>query len=264
LPYFLESSKWKGNIVSGLEAGLYFYLFNVEAEPYNIPGVREAIAYAIDRQLILDTLFNGEGKVVDCIVVEGVLGHNPGFPKMEYNPQKAKELLAEAGFPDGLACEIIITNDASSSERDMNVAIQGMLKEVGIDLSIRAVDMATYYDMREKGQTPLERMAWWVDYNDPDNFLYTFFSEKKSAHYSVNYFDPEVISLLEAARREVDNDARLKMYQDAEEIIVARDHVAIPMFQVTHTFVLSDRVKNFKVSWNGWSDMPLYEISIQN
>jgi len=263
VPYFKESAKWKDKIKTAPEAGLRFYMFNVAYKPFDDVNVRRAIAHAINRRQIIDALFNGEGKITNGLVVEGVLGHNPDLPDIEYSPALAKEYLAKAGYPDGLKIEIIQITD-SKAELDMNIAVQGMLKEAGIDMEILQVDEATYYARREAGELPFERQTWWVDYNDPDNFLYTYFSEKNTVAHSVHYFRKDFLDLLERARREVDSEKRLSMYQEAEKMLIVEDQVIIPIIQMEHIYILQDRVKNFVLSWNGWSDMMYYGIEIQN
>jgi len=260
LPYFLESETWRDNIVRGPEAGLYFWKFNMAMEPYNDINVRLAIAHAIDKQAILDSLFNGNGQTVDCLVVEGVLGHNESFPTIEYDQEKARQYLANAGYPDGgLKLELIMANP-NQSENDMNIALQGMLKEVGIELELKVIEEAAFTAMQSEGKVPFERYSWWVDYNDPDNFLYTFFARKNIVVNSTNYADEETLQLLESARRETDEDTRLQMYQQAELNIVNRDVVIIPVLQANHVFILQDNISNFTMAWNGWSDMSYYGV----
>ena len=262
VPYFRDSDKWKDKIIKVPEAGLRFYMFNVAYEPFDNINVRKAIAHAINRKQIVDSLFNGEGKVTNSMVVEGVLGYNPNLPDITYDPDLAREYLAKAGYTDGVKIEIIQISD-SKAELDMNIAVQSMLKEVGIDMQINQVDEATYYATRAKGQLPFERQTWWVDYNDPDNFLYTYFSAKNTVYHSVNYYRQDFLDLLEAARKEVDNDKRLAMYQEAERILIEEDQVIIPIIQMEHIIILQDRVQNFVVSWNGWSDMMYYGIELK-
>ncbi len=101
LDYFLNS-EFKDQIVSGMRAGTYYYLFNESIEPLNDPKVREALFMAIDRQAILDALYSGKGVVANAFVPEGVLGHNPDAPEISYDPEAAKALLAEAAIPTAL------------------------------------------------------------------------------------------------------------------------------------------------------------------
>jgi len=257
---FQNSDKWKDNIKTGTEAGLYMYKFNMAIAPYNDLNVRLAVAHAIDRQQIVDTIFGGNGIVVDTMVVEGVLGHNYDFPALEYNPEKAKEYLTAAGFAPGELTIECIADDPDSLEDDMNVAIQGMLADVGINMEIKVIEQAAYEALRADGAVPFERCAWWADYNDPDNFLYSYFSRKNNKFRSNNYADDAILDEMEAARIEVDADKRLQMYQEVELAIVNRDRVIIPIIQQEHIFVLQDNISNFVVSWNGWSDMMFYDV----
>jgi len=262
VPYFMESPKWKDKIITAPEAGLRFYMFNVAYEPYTNVNVRKAVAHAINRQQIVDSLFNGEGKVTNSLVVEGVLGYNPNLPDIKYDPQLAKEYLAKAGYPNGLKVEVIQISD-SRAELEMNIVVQSMLKAVGIDMEIVQVDEATYFARREAGEIPFERQSWWVDYNDPDNFLYTYFSERNTTSLSINYLRRDFLDLLEAARKEVDNNKRLAMYQEAERILIVEDQVIIPIFQMEHIIILQDKVQNFVLPWNGWSDMMYYGVEFK-
>lgn len=149
----------------------------------------------------------------------------------------------------------------SPNELRMNEAIQSMLGEIGIRVNIEQVDDATYYSTRTAGEIPSERMVWWIDYNDPDNYLYTFFSERNNHIMSLNYANPEVISSLETARSMTDHEERMKLYQKIEKIIIHDDAAILPLFQLNHPYILQDGIENFKLSWNGWTDMNYYGIN---
>lgn len=263
LAYFKSNPKYKDKIMSGPEAGLYFYSFNVKVEPFNDVRVRKALQMAIDRQNMIDSMYDGEGKLVEAFIPDGTLGFNPNSPKIEYNPEKAKQLLAEAGYPDGFEMEITQTAD-NPSILAMNEVVQSMFSQIGVKVNINQVDQPTYYALRAEGKLPTYRSVWWADYNDPDNFLYTFFSERNAVTRSSNYIRADVVEGLERARTMVDQAARMKLYQDIEQIIVHEDAVVIPLFQMNHLFILSDRVRNFQLSWNGWSDMSYYGISLED
>jgi ABC-type transport system substrate-binding protein len=263
VPYFKSSSDYKDNIVSAPEAGLYFYAFNNSMEPYSNLKVRQALQMAVDRQTILDTMYDGEGMVLNTFLPESVLGHNSDTKEIEYNPEKAKELLAEAGYPNGFEMEIIQVSD-SATTLEMNEVVQSMMSQIGVNVKITQVDEATYYAMRKAGEIPVYRSSWWADYNDPDNFYYTFFSEKNAVVRSTCYKNPEVFAGLDEARTMVDPDARLKYYQEMDNIIINEDAAILPMFQMNKIFVVSDRVKEFHIAWNGWSDMSFYDVVIEN
>jgi len=262
LDYFLNS-EYKDQIVSGMRAGTYYYLFNQSIPPLDNVKVREALFYAIDRQAILDALYNGKGHVAHTFVAAGVLGHNPDAPEIPYEPEKAKALLAEAGYPNGFDMEVAQFAD-SSSALQVNEIVQSYLAQIGVNMTINLMDDATYYGLRAEGKLPSYYNSWSADFNDPDNFLYTFFSQKNSVTRSSNYANQEVWKMLEEARVMVDQEARLKKYQEAESIIINTDYAILPMYQREHLFCLSKRVKNFKVAWNGWNDQSFYSVELVN
>jgi len=263
LSYFLDKPEYADRIVSGLRAGTYYYLFNESIPPLDNPKVRQALFMAIDRQGILDAIFGGKGNVVNGFVPEGVLGHNPNLPEIKYDPDAAKALLAEAGYPNGFDMEVAEFADSQLAEQ-VNEVIQSQLAQIGVNVKIDAMDDATFYGQRAEGLLPSYYNSWSADFNDPDNFLYTFFSEKNSKTRSSNYANQDVWKMLEDARVMVDPDARLKKYQDAEAILVDTDYAILPMYQLQHLFCLNPRVKNFKVAWNGWNDQSFYSVEIQN
>lgn len=263
VPYFKQSSKWKNNVVSGPIAGVYYYLFNESVKPLDNVKVRKAIEMAIDRKAILDSLYNGEGKVINSIIPEGVSGYNKDAPAIKFDVKAAKQLLTEAGYPNGFNLEIDQSNDNSDATQ-MNPVIQSELAQIGIKVKIVQMDSATFLSKRKTGNIiSMYEGDWSADYDDQDNFLYTFFASKNVNIRSINYANSSIISDVEKARTMTDADARTKLYQTAEKTIVNDDAAFFPLFQLNHIFVVSNRVSNFKVSWNGWSSMSYYEISMK-
>jgi len=262
LPYFKNHPDYKDKIIKGPEAGLYFYSYNFNLEPFNNPKVRQALQMAIDRQTMVDTMYDGEGRVMDSFIPKGVLGHNPDAPKIEYNPEKAKQLLSEAGYPDGFEMEIVQTSD-NPATLAMNEVAHAYLADIGVKVTINQIDSATYYAMRAEGELPTYRSVWWADFNDPDNFLYTFFSAKNTRIRALNYNNQEVLEGLEKARAIIDQNERMNLYKQLENTIVHEDYAVIPLFQLNKIFILSDRVTNFTISWNGWSDMSFYDVTMK-
>jgi ABC-type transport system substrate-binding protein len=261
IPEFQNDAQWKDQIVSGPRVGTYYMSINEKIPPFENPKVREAIMYAIDRQILIDKLYYGTGTPAKGILAPGLAGFNPDLPGFEYNPEKAKALLAEAGYPDGFAMEL--TQSANSpSTLKVNEALQAMLADVGITAEIKQMDSAAWSATRKEGKLGSYFSSWSADYNDPDNFIYTFFAPQNSAARSWNYENKEVQDNLEKARTMTDMAARYKLYQDIENQIVNKDFAFVPMFHLDHLFVVQPKVKNFKSSWNGWSNMPYYGIEI--
>ena len=118
---------------------------------------------------------------------------------------------------------------------------------------------ATYYQNRLNGAIPVERNAWWVDYNDPDNVLYSYFSRRAQEGTSVGMTAEWVFNMLDDARREVDSEKRLGMYQEIEKYLV--DNVCfIPIFQPQLTVIIQPNISNYTPAWNGWTSTCYYGI----
>ncbi|HWQ09854.1 MAG TPA: ABC transporter substrate-binding protein, partial [Holophaga sp.] len=141
--------------------------------------------------------------------------------------------------------------------------VQSMLAQVGIRVKILQLDSASYYALRKDGKMQAYETYWSADYNDPDNFIYTFFSEDNSATRAFNYTNKKVFAKLEEARKMVDQNKRIKLYQELEKTIAQDDAAWVPLFSTNQLFVVQPRVKHFRVSWNGWSDMSYNGISVE-
>lgn len=260
LQWFLDNG-YEDQIVSGSRAGTYYFMFNTAIEPLNDVNVRKALQMAVDRQAILDALYSGEGQVLSTFIPEGVLSHNADAEAIPYDPDQAKALLAEAGYPDGFDMQIAIMADSSTS-LTVSTILQSYFKQVGVNVEITPYDEASYYAIRGDGELPSYYNSWSADFNDPDNFLYTFFSKKNTKGRSINYDNQEILDLLEDARVMVDYDARMAAYQKIDDAVVHQDAVTLPLYQRNHLFCLNPRVQGFKVAWNGWNDMSFYGISL--
>ena len=150
----------------------------------------------------------------------------------------------------------------SPSSLKINEAMVAMLGGVGIRAKIEQMDDSAFFGTRGEGKLGNYVSSWSADYNDPDNFIYTFFAPRNSVARSWNYTNADVQDKLEQARTMTDMEARYKLYQEIEETIVYTDFAFVPLFHLEHLFVVHPKVKNFKVSWNGWSNMPYYGIEI--
>lgn len=260
LQWFLDNG-YEDQIVSGSRAGTYYFMFNTALEPLNDVNVRKALQMSVDRQAILDAIYSGEGHVLSTFIPEGVLSYNADAEAIPYDPDQAKQLLADAGYADGFDMELAIMADSKTSQ-DISTIIASYFGQVGVRATVTPYDEASYYAIRKDGELPSYYNSWSADYNDPDNFLDTFFAEHNTVGRSVNYDNREILDLIEEARTEVDFDARMADYQKIDQAVVHDDAVVLPLYQRNHLFCLNPRVQGFKVAWNGWSDMSFYSISL--
>ncbi len=260
---YLESEEYKDQIVTGQRVGIYYMSINEALEPFQDVRVRKAYQMAIDKQEILDTVFAGMGEVQSGILPPGLIGHNPDLEEIEYNPEEAKRLLAEAGYPNGFEMEIAANADDTNTTTQVYEMVQAMLDEVGIDAEIVMYDDATWRAKRAEGQIGSYLSSWSADFNDPDNFIYSIFAPGNSERRSFNYSNEEVKQQIVEARGIVNEEERIALYQELEKQIVQEDAAWVPLFSKEHSFVVSERVEGFQVAWNGWAVTKYYDVSIK-
>jgi peptide/nickel transport system substrate-binding protein/oligopeptide transport system substrate-binding protein len=253
IPYFRDNAKWTKQIDSGPRVGTYYYALNQKIEPLNNLKVRQAIQYAIDRAQIIEKLYYNTGSPAKGVLAPGLAGYNPDLPGFAFDQAKAKQLLTEAGYPNGFDVEIWQSTNSPTTLK-LNEAVQAMLAQVGIKVTIKQVDSAAWYDARKAGQIPMYTTSWSADYNDPDNFLYTFWGADNTVTRGFNYSNPRVTEILNQCRVVTDPATRYGLYQEAEKIAVYDDAAWVPLFHLNHLFVVQPWAKGFTVSWNGWSD----------
>ena len=250
-------------IVQGPRVGIVYFTMNFNTEPFQDVRVRKAVQMSIDRQAILDALYGGRGQVEQGIFPHGLIGFNPDQEEIKYDPEAAKALLAEAGYADGFDMEIAADSSASDTMTMALEIVSDQLAEVGIRAEIKNYDESTWLETRKSGELGSFMSTWSADYNDPDNFIYTFFgNEEKTRIRSINYPDTEVMERVAKARTIVNEDERLAEYKALEEKIIHEDAAWVPMFSRLHLFAVSKRVQGFAPLWSGLSDQLFYNISL--
>ena len=250
-------TKYADDIVSIDRLGMSYFILNEKTEPFSDPAVRKAIQTAVNRKSILDSIYGGDGKLEDGVFPTGCLGYseeNQGW--LKYDAEEAKKLLSDAGYPDGFDIEIAMDSSFEEAEKRALQIIAQNLQDAGINAQIKSYDHASYLDLRKSGNLTAYLAKWILDYNDPDNVIYTFFgSEDNTAVRSIFYPDKEIIGRVAAARAIVDQDERMKEYAALEKKLVQDDAVWVPLYSLKHLFVKGDRVAEFIPQWAGWSDM---------
>ncbi|HLR34998.1 MAG TPA: glutathione ABC transporter substrate-binding protein [Tissierellales bacterium] len=220
--------------------------FNTEKEPFDDPLVRKALNYAVDVDEIIDVVIEGAGHKAVSPINDDVFGFNSDLEGYEYDPEKAKELLKEAGYPDGFETTLW-TNDNPVRGRITEI-VQAQLKEVGIKVEIDTLDWAAYLDRTAQGEHEMFILGWVAVTGDADYGLYPLFhsSQHGGAGNRTFYTNKKVDKLLEKGKKSVDEDERLKAYHEAQEIIVDEAPQLFLYFQ-TQNAGLQNNVKGFKL-----------------
>ena len=260
-----KSAEWKDRLITRGCVDIIFFMLNMADRPLKDVRVRKAVQMAINRQKILDELYDGDGRLVDGIYPEGLIGYseeNQGW--LQYDPEGAKKLIEQV--PEVKNCRIEIAANSTGSTRDLTMLemIRQDLLAVGLDTVIVNYDADSRIYLRRKGKLMTFVGSWSADYNDPDNFIYSFFgSREKTLRHSSNYADETVLKRIAAARTIRNENKRLKEYADLEKLLVQEEAVWVPLLSTEHLFVLGDRVESFVPYWAGWSSMTFKDVTLK-
>ena len=168
--------------------GVYYYVFNTAKPPLDDSRVRRALAYAIDREALTKHILKA-GQVPAFHATPNT-GEYSIEAQFRYNPDLARRLLAEAGYPDGQGFPVFeLTYNTSEAHRTLAVAIQQMWqKELGIQIRLYNQEWKAYLATRQSKDFELLRAAWFGDYNDPYTFL--SLAESDNGNNPSNWADP--------------------------------------------------------------------------
>lgn len=240
-----NQDKYKSSLKEQTLMGIIALTLNKEKAPLDDVRVREAISLAVDRESLCTNYLKGNASPAKSMLPPGVPGFDPNAAELEYNPEKAKELLAEAGYPDGIEITSVVTEGHKLV--GIFTVLQAQLKEVGIKLNIQQVDKASYVDLRKRGEIQMPILTWYADYIDPDNFLYTFLHGENGMFFSSNYFNEEFDKLSEQGRFIMDPVEKQNFYADLDYKVVHEDLPHAPLYNPKAFYLLSEKVSNLKM-----------------
>ncbi|TGE32351.1 peptide ABC transporter substrate-binding protein [Desulfosporosinus sp. Sb-LF] len=209
------------------QIGTYYYRFNVTKKPYDDPRVRQALAMAIDRKKIVDTVQKTGEKSAFAFTPYGINDadtskqfRDVGGDYFKEDLSKAKQLLADAGFPDGKGFpEIKILFNSDPNHEKIATIIQDMWsKNLGIKATLRPEEWKVYQESEQKLNYDVARAAWVGDYLDPMTFLDMFV--KNGGNNQTGWANPQYDSLIAAAKKNADSKTRMQQLHDAEKILM--------------------------------------------
>ncbi|MFD1864659.1 ABC transporter substrate-binding protein [Planococcus sp. FY231025] len=223
-------------------------------EPFDDPKVRQAMNHAIDKQAIVDAFFQGRGEVAKNPMPPVISGYNDDIEGYEYDPEKAKQLLAEAGLPDGFEMELYampVPRPYMPDGQKVAEAIQKNLADVGVTAKIVSFEWATYLEKAANGEADAFLLGWTGDNGDADNFLYVLLDQDNIGSNNYTYYEnQELHDLLIKAQTEVDENTRNDLYKQAQELIHA-DAPWVPLAHSTPLLAGGKNVIDFKAHPTG-------------
>lgn len=238
--------------------------FNNQKEPLNNKLVRQAINYAIDKQSIIDALYSGYATPAKNLIPPNYLGYNDDVKGYDYDPEKAKELLAEAGYKDGFDIDLWVmpvSRPYMPDPEKVSEIVQNNLDQVGIKVNIVREEWAPYLEKTSKGEQELYLLGWSGSNGDPDYFFDSLLHSKSIGGENRNFYDnKEADKLFDQAKLTVDQEERANFYKQAQELL----NEDAPSALLVHSKPLvaaKSGVKNF-VPHPSTSD-PLEEVELE-
>jgi ABC-type transport system substrate-binding protein len=229
--------------------------FNVESTPFNNEKIRQAVAYAINREEIIKNLLRDQAKLAHSIMPEDSWSYSPGT-KYNYDPAKAKQLLQEAGYKG----EVIKFKYSASNfaVNQYSQVIQNSLRDVGLNVDIDTVDPDTLRDQLKTGQFQMNTGRWIGGNQDPifyrDLFASSEFPDKKvNGRNRSRYSNTEFDKLVQTAIDTTDKTKAKELYVKAQEII-SRDLPLFTLWYPANIVISTKRIGNVKINASGdWS-----------
>jgi ABC-type transport system substrate-binding protein len=228
-----------------------FIALNLEKPPLNDARVREAIAYALDYDAIIEEGMAGGAERIGGPVAPGIFGF-ADLPLRQQDIEKAKQLLGEAGFPNGFHITLTYNIDNLNRRKTAEV-IKTSLSAIGVDVTLEGLDWDSVVDKYNTLSHEMGLDLWVPDYFDADSYLTPLYHSTSLVPNGFNEFafsDPKVDELLDQARIETSPDSRLSMYREAQERIVSQVP-SILLCVPTHYDLMRFDIANFVQSPTG-------------
>jgi oligopeptide transport system substrate-binding protein len=223
---------WSKFIVSAPQIAWYYVFMNVLEKPFDNMQVRQAINYAINTPKI-QKLLAGQGQALNQVYPNGMPGYQADAQFYTYDPAKAKQMLADAGFPDGFKTTFVTHNVDPFPK--LAQAIQADLKAVGITAEIKQMDRATYWDYiaLKKSHAAIGLSDWYQDFPDPSDWIGPLFTQPIDGGANSSFYEnPEVNKLYADSASELDPTKRIDMFVQMQQIVMD-DAPTAPLYQPT-------------------------------
>jgi len=203
--------------------------------------VREALAYAIDAQQIFNSLIKGYGRLAlgQPVGPDG-FGHNPSLKPHPYDPAKAKQLLAKAGYQNGLALDMDTTSGYFPADIETAQAVQGYLGAVGIKVNILKMELGEFLRRTDRGAHAATFLGAYNYYPVMDgDFVLQWFWSKHPVRVGMY---PDFDRFFEASRRETDPAKRLQLLQDANKVL-SNEVAAVFLYQPPDLYAVNPKIE---------------------
>ncbi len=248
-----------GEITIADYLGTYYVCFNTEDEVFSDPLIREAFSLVIDRNYIVENVSqagevpatayvpagvnDAEGASGDDFRTVGGEYYSVAEEDYEANCEKARELLAEAGYPNGEGFPTVeYTYNTDDKHKAIAEALQSMWQEqLGVTVTLSNQDWNVFLESRKQGDYQIARNGWIADYNDPCSFLDMWYTD--GGNNDAQYSNPEYDAQIDAAKATADPAERMAAFHAAEDILIGQDSVLAPIYFYTQPYMLAEDIE---------------------
>lgn len=225
-------------------------LLNHRKPPTDDPLVRQALAYSFPYDKVVENLYAGLGTQARGTIPAGMWGHDPGLTQYTYDLDKAAELLAEAGFPDG-GFEVTYTYVAGDlDEQQVGELWRAELAKLGVDLEVQGLQWEAQWDLainNPEGAQDAFSFYWWPDYVTPYGFLFGMFHSEEEPFFNLGYYsNAEFDELIDMGNEVsgVDIDKATEMFIEAQEMLV-EDAAAVFILDLPDVHVIRSDIQGY-------------------
>lgn len=224
-----------------------YIAFNQQVAPFDDVHVRRAIAFAIDRESMVDAVLYGNGEAANSLLSPGTPFYDADVQGPTFDLDEARAELAQSSVPDGFSTTLLI---ASGDPNQASVAqiMQSQLAELGIDMQIRQLEPTANKQARLASDFDMTISAWTMDIPDPDQWTSFAVDPEGGSHSAFTYWDdPTVIDLNEQAQQEIDTDARQELYTQIQQQAGDSAFLAY-LYYSPYAYAMTDAVQDFQVT----------------
>lgn len=226
-------------------SSLSYIGFNINKKPFDDVRVRQAISMIVDQQLIIDGIYEGIGEPARGPLAPTVFGYDGTLTPITKDIEKAKALLAEAGYAEGFETSIW-TND-NPQRQNIAIMLQEDLKQLNITANIEVLEWGAYLDKTDAGEHEMYILGLSNPVGDADYFLTQLYHSKNhgGSGNTTFYSNKELDTILDEAREEIDTTKRLALYKQAQEILIEE----APMIYVHHQAYITGLSEKIEGHW---------------
>jgi oligopeptide transport system substrate-binding protein len=215
--------------------------------------VREAISLTIDRKGMIRGLYGGAAFMLNGVVTPGVPGFNPDLPELQYNPARAKALMADAGFPDGKGLPPIEISSTEAYKGELTYYADQFQRVLGLPVTVKVVERATFIRAMNAGEVAFFPWGWTVDYPDAADYLSLMWCSS-SPYNRGRWTNARYDKVIDQALSVADDTERFVLYHQAEKILL-EDWAIAPTPVIAAVALRKANVHNVTLTPFGFSDL---------